>query len=72
MSPPVSVAFSVPCNRVQTTFANRVGTNPQLSADAMLGLWRDGYQIDVAALAGHTPSAPHEEVPLVFCKRPTF
>jgi len=65
-----SRAFSVPCNRVQSAFANRAGTDPAYTADALLAKWRDGWRIDVAALAGHVPRACHEEVAFTFERRP--
>jgi hypothetical protein len=69
MSYETSVAFSVPANRVQNTYANRAGSNPELSAEALLQAWEDGYRIDVEALAGYTPRGAHEEVPLKFMRR---
>ena len=66
---PQSVAFSVPCNRVQSTYANRAGSDPALTAETLLHHWEQGYRIDVAALAGHVPRACHEEVPLTFVRR---
>jgi len=65
-----SRAFSVPCNRVQNTFANRAGSDPAYTADALLAKWRDGWRIDVAALSGHVPRACHEEVAFAFERRP--
>jgi hypothetical protein len=69
MSYETSVAFSVPANRVQNTYANRAGSNPELSAEALLQAWEAGYRIDVEALAGHTPRGAHEEVPFKFVRR---
>lgn len=64
-----SLAFSVPANKVQDVYANRAGDDPGLSPSALLSRWQAGYRIDVGALAGHTPSACHEEVAYTFERR---
>lgn len=64
-----SIAFSNPCNRVQSAFANRAGAAPRLTADALLEAWEQGYRIDVEALAGYVPRGAHEEAPLRLVKR---
>ena len=63
-----SVAFSNPCNKVQEVFANRAGSEPARSPEALLELWEEGYRLDVAALAGHTPRGAHEEAALVLVR----
>lgn len=70
LCPPISVAFSVPANRVQSTFANRAGSDASQSPEALLKRWQAGDRIDVAVLAGHTPNACHEEVTYTFERRP--
>lgn len=69
MAHETSVAFSNPCNKVQTIYHNRAGTDPNRSADALLDLWEQGYRIDVEALAGYVPRGAHEEAPLTFVRR---
>lgn len=59
-----SRAFSIPANRVQSTYANRSGTRPEWSADALLARWERGERIRIEAYAGHVPSGCHEEVEL--------
>lgn len=61
---PLSLAFSNPCNKVQSTFCNRSGSVEALSPEALLGVWQRGGRVDVGAYAGHTPHACHEEVPI--------
>lgn len=70
LSHSVSVAFSNPCNRVQTTFANRAGTNPAAGADALLVAWEAGTRMKVEAYAGHVPTGAHQEVSIVLEARP--
>lgn len=67
---PLSLAFSVPCNRVQSTHANRVGGDADLTAEALLRRWQDGLRIDVGVLAGYTSHACHEDVAYAFERRP--
>lgn len=70
LSHSVSVAFSNPCNRVQTTFANRAGTNPAAGPDALLAAWEAGARMKVEAYAGHVPTGAHQEVPIILEARP--
>lgn len=61
-----SVAFSVPANRVQSTFANRVSSDQTLSADELLRRFVGGERIDVESMTGFVPNAAHQEVALRF------
>jgi hypothetical protein len=64
-----SVAFSNPCNRVQSQFQNRAGSQLGYSAARMLELWEQGYRIDIYAFVGYVPRAAHEEAPLRFVRQ---
>jgi len=61
-----SVTFCVPANRVQESHPNRAGGDPALGAGVLLRRFLLGDRIDVEALAGFTPIACHQEVPLWF------
>ena len=63
------VAFSAAVNRVQTVFANRVGTDPHLSVGELARRFAAGLRIDTSAFEGITPGACHCEVPFCFIPR---
>lgn len=65
-----SVAFSNPCNRVQTTFANRAGDTAEATADSLLERWEAGYRMHVEAYAGFEPDGAHCEAPIHLEPRP--
>lgn len=62
--PELSLAFSVPLNVVQQTFANRNGGRAQWSPEALGQRFDEGVRVDVAALRGHVPAGCHEEIEL--------
>jgi len=63
-----SVAFCNAVNRVQTTYPNRAGDSPSMSAAALADAFDAGLRIDVDALSDFTPGACHEEVPFCLAK----
>lgn len=62
--PSASVAFSVPLNKVQSTFANRSGSGYRTSAEYFQRLFKLGFRIDSHPLQGFVPRACHELVDL--------
>ncbi|MBI5388565.1 MAG: FkbM family methyltransferase [Verrucomicrobia bacterium] len=63
----ISVTFCAPINRVQQVCpTNRAGTRPDHSAESLAGRYERGERLDVAAYAGFTPQACHQEVELRF------
>jgi hypothetical protein len=60
-----SVAFSLPCNRVQNQFANRVGGGADTTADALLERWERGERMAVLAYHGRVSTGCHEAAPFV-------
>jgi hypothetical protein len=65
-----SVAFSVPANLVQTTWANRVDTNPALTAEALADAYALGQRLDVERYRGFGANACHQELAFSFTTRP--
>jgi hypothetical protein len=61
-----SVAFCNAVNKVQTTYENRSGASPDMSAMALADRFDSGLRIDAQALDGFTPSACHEVIPFTF------
>lgn len=59
-----SVAFCAPVNKVQTFNDNRAGVETGYSANALAGLYGEGYRLDVAAYSGFVPHSCHQEVEL--------
>ena len=59
-----SIAFSNPVNIVQNVCNNRVGSNPQYSADELSQMFEQGYRIDVKKYNDYVPNACHQEVEL--------
>jgi hypothetical protein len=66
-----SVAFCNAVNRVQTTFENRSGDSPGLSAAALADSFDAGLRIDINALSGFTPSACHGDTAFAFVQSPS-
>jgi hypothetical protein len=63
-----SVAFSNAVNRVQTTFENRSGETPGMSATALADRFDAGLRIDIDAFSGWVPAACHGETPFTFVR----
>ena len=61
-----SVAFCNPLNVVQTSYANRAGTEASLSVKSLLDRYDMGYRVDVEAFSQFTPGSCQEEVPFDF------
>lgn len=59
-----SLAFCIPCNRVQSEYLNRAGTASDLSSDALAREYANGSRVRVEALANYIPQSCHEEVDL--------
>jgi hypothetical protein len=64
LCPEVSIAFSVPVNRVQEVFENRSGTDPRWSTGTLADKFALGMRINVSKMDGLTPSACHQEMEL--------
>jgi hypothetical protein len=69
LCPELSVAFSIPANRVQEVFENRSGSDPRWSIEQLATHFDSGQRIDVSRLDGFTPTACHQEVELSFDTR---
>jgi len=65
-----SVTFCNPLNLVQTAWINHAGNDDGNSAHALSKKFSNGYRIDVNAYAGFIPQAYHQEVELVYERRP--
>ncbi len=65
-----SVTFCNPANKVQTHQPNRASTRADYTSENLAQLFEAGYRLDVSAFANLTPNACHQEVELVFEKRP--
>jgi hypothetical protein len=63
---PHSKIVNLAINRVQNEVANLSG---DISADYLLEQWQQGLMMDVAALRGHVPQAPHEVLPIATVPR---
>lgn len=59
-----SVTFCNPINIVQSTFANRAGSEAGYTSAALARLFDEGKRIDVAAYDGFVPTSCHQEVQL--------
>lgn len=62
-----SVTFCNPINKVQSVYANKSGSHPEYSVEALARKFEDGYRIDVQKYQGLMTTACHQEVELVFC-----
>lgn len=59
-----SKAFSVPLNKVQTTFENRSVEEIKTAAESFARLFHLGFRVDVGALRNFVPSACHQPIDL--------
>jgi hypothetical protein len=59
-----SLAFCIPCNRVQSEYLNRAGTASNLSSDALAREYANGRRVRIEDLANYIPQSCHEEVDL--------
>lgn len=66
---PLSVAFCVPMNTVQTSHkGSRNGNQFPYRVEELAALFAQGHRIDAAHYAGYVPKGCHEELPLHFIK----
>lgn len=63
---PKSVAYCVPCNRVQDTHPNRAGTQTDLSPAALRSAYALGWRMDIKRLP--EPISPHQEIAIPMTK----
>ncbi len=59
-----SVAFSLPCNRVQQQFANRVSGDVTATPEMLLYAWQRGERMAIAAYSGMVTKGCHQEATL--------
>ena len=63
---PQSVAVSVPVNLVQTAWDNRVGSDDDLGAGALLDRYLRGERLDIEPYSGVVPNACHQELDFAY------